>query len=243
MIRIVWLCIFAAVVCVQSVCAQDSPTPSSLPAFEADARQKTAAWQKLAQEMESSVARLLPCDAKATATITLAGQASDARLAALAAYLQANQQEAVRESAGAQRVLAAAQSLVSELSAERSDVAQEQSGIDGQLTNLAESLKKRAILGDTQKILQQIQSLAAQRATLAQGGLDRQESFLAAVRSLVTMLQTRESAVKDAQVAYEAERARWTAYYAARLARAQTECSITRAPAPVTPRPPQGKQK
>ena len=243
MTRIVWLCIFASLVCVQSVCAQDSSIPSPLPAFEADARLKTATWQKLAQEMESSVARLLPCDAKATATITLASQASETRLTAAAAYLQANQQEASREFAGAQRVLVAAQTLVSELSVERSDVAQEQSGIDGQLANLAESVKKRAVLGDPQKTLQQIQSLAAQRAALAQGGLDRQESFLASVRSLVTVLQARESALKDAQVAYEAERARWNAYYAARLARAQTECSITRAPAAAAPRAPQGNKK
>ncbi|HEY4360623.1 MAG TPA: hypothetical protein VGN17_06625 [Bryobacteraceae bacterium] len=239
MIRIAWLCIFAAV-----VCAQSTPEPGSLAALEADARQKTATWQKLALEMESTVARLLPCDAKAPVTITLASQASETRLAAISAYLQADQQEAARESAGAQRVLVAAQTLISELSIERSDVAQEQSGVDGQLANLTESVKKRPALADTQKMLQQLQSLTAQRATLAQGGLDRQEAFLAAVRGLVTMLQAREASLKDAGVAYEAERARWNAYYAARLARAQTECSITRATPALPPaRAPQGKQK
>ncbi len=241
MVRILWLCIFAAV-----ACAQSAPEPGSLAALDSDARLKTAAWTKLAQEMESSVAHLLPCNAKATATIMLASQASESRLASVAAYLQAALPEASRESAGAQRVLVSAQSLVTELSVERRDVAQEQTGVDGQLANLAESVKKRPALGDTQKTLQQIQALVARRASLAQAGVDRQDAFLSSVRTLVAALGAREAALKDAQIAYEAERARWNAYYAARLARAQIECSITRAPAaPVVPRPPQpqGKQK
>jgi uncharacterized protein YhaN len=158
-------------------------------------------------------------------------QASDARLAAVAAYLQAAEQQASRETAGAQRVLAAAESLASELAAEKNDVAQEQAGIDGQFVNLAESVKKRAALGEAQKLLQQVQGLTAQRAAFAQGGLDRQESFLASARSLAAALAAREAAIKDERIANGAERTRWTQYYAARLARAQTECSIIRGPA------------
>ena len=95
-----WLCAFTAV----AALAQEAPAPGSLAALEADARQKTAVWQKLAQQMESSVARLLPCDAKAAATITAASRASEVRLAASAAYLQAAEQQASRETAGARRV-------------------------------------------------------------------------------------------------------------------------------------------
>lgn len=233
---LLWLCAFTAA----AALAQDAP--GSLAALDADAREKTAAWQKLAQEMEPSVARLLPCDAKAASTITAASQASDARLAAVAAYLQVVEQQAARETAGARLVLASAQSLVSELAVEKSDLAQEQAGIDGQLVNLAESAKKRAALGDPQKVLQQIQTLAGQRATLAQGGLERQESFLTSVRGLIMALEFREAGIKDERDAQAAESARWNAYYAARLARAKTECSITRAPAAAPARRPRGKQ-
>jgi uncharacterized protein YhaN len=140
-------------------------------------------------------------------------------------------------------VLASAQALVTEMATERSDVAQEQAGIDGQLVNLAESVKKRAALGDAQKVLQQIQALAVQRAALAQGGQQRQEEFVAAVRSLVTALEAREAALKDERIAHGAERGRWNAYYAARLARAQTECSIIRGTTAAPPRgAPKGKQ-
>jgi hypothetical protein len=131
---------------------------------------------------------------------------------------------------------------VAETATERSDVAQEQSGVDGQLVNLAESVKKRAALGGAQKVLLQIQALTMQRAALAQGGQERQEGFLAAVRSLVAALEAREAALKDERIAHGAERGRWNAYYAARLARAQTECSIIRGTSAAPPRAPKGKQ-
>jgi hypothetical protein len=225
--------------------AAQTPELGPVTALEAAARQKTTDWEKLAQDMESSVARLLPCDAKAAATITAVNQASDARQTAMAAYLRAAQQQASQETAAARRVLASAQSLASELVTEKSDVAQEQAGIEAQLANLEESVKSRAVLGDALKILQQIQMLAGLRASLSQGVVDNQEAFLAPVRDLVASLEQRESAMKDAAAAYETERSRWNAYYAARLARAQTECSIIRgpAPAPAAPPPPRGKQK
>jgi hypothetical protein len=239
MTHIVWLCVFAAGVAL----AQDASGPGSLATLEADARLKTASWEKLAQEMESSVSRLLPCDAKATATISAASKASEARLAAVAAYLQAAEQQASRETAAAQRALASAQALVTELATERSDVAQEQSGVDGELANLAESVKKRSTLADAQKVLQQIQTLTGQRAALAQGGQERQEAFLASVRNLVTAMGAREAALKEERIAEGAERGRWNAYYTARLARSQTECTIIRGTPAAPPRGPQGKQK
>ena len=60
---------------------------------------------------------------------------------------------------------------------------------------------------------------------------------VASLRDLVTKFDARDAALRDESVAFEAERARWNGYYAARLARAQTECSITQIGAR-----PQGKQ-
>jgi hypothetical protein len=213
--------------------------------LEATARQRTAEWEKLAQDMESSVARLLPCDPKAAATISAASQASESRLAAMTSYFKAADQQASLETSAARRVLASAQSLAAELVIEKNDVTQEQAGIDAQLANLEESVKSRAVLGDAVKILQQIQMLAGLRASLASGVVESQEAFLAPVRDMIAALEAREAAMKEDEAAHEAERSRWGAYYAARLARSQTECSILRGPAPApaaAPRP-RGKKK
>src|SRR5215475_4795430 len=106
MTRIVLLCIFAA-----GAFAQSAPEPGSLAALEATARQKTSDWEKLAQAMEPSLARMLPCDPKATATITAVSRASEARLSALSAYVQAAERQAASELAASRRVLASAQSM------------------------------------------------------------------------------------------------------------------------------------
>jgi hypothetical protein len=70
-----------------------------------------------------------------------------------------------------------------------------------------------------------------------------QESVTPALRDLVTAAEAREAAWKDVLASNEAERTRWKAYYVARLARAQTECSIIQGTAPAAAPPAtKGKQ-
>src|SRR5690348_4770801 len=89
--------------------AQNAAPPASqsnLAPLEREAQQKGDEWNKLSQGLEASIARLLPCDANVLATIAGVSRASDARLAALAAYLQAASLEASRDTEAAARVLA-----------------------------------------------------------------------------------------------------------------------------------------
>src|ERR1700722_4550709 len=120
--------------------AQTAPAPN-LNSLEQTARQKAADWERLAQGLNASIRGLLPCDPKGPAAITQVSVASDARLAALADYLQAAAQQASRSTETAKQALASSGALASGLNEEKTDTSQEQSGADGQILNLAQSAK------------------------------------------------------------------------------------------------------
>lgn len=238
--------------------AQSAAGAGSLSSLEQAAKQRTAAWQRLADNLESSVARMLPCDPKIAAAISEAGRASEERLTSVAAYVAGASKEANQDTEMARRALASAEGLAADLGAEKSDAAMEQGALEAQLANLSASVKQRASLDESQKALQQIAALAKQRADLAQSASNRHEALIATLRALVAEFVSREDALKGAGLAFEAERSRWNSYYAARLTRAQTECAIVKggpvapaasgssntkgAPAPAQPRP-QGKKQ
>jgi hypothetical protein len=225
--------------------AQNALPPASPTTLEQTARQKTAEWEKLAQSLDASILRLLPCDPKAAAAITEVSKASDARVAALAAYLQEASRQASLQTAAAQRVLASMQPLGAELSTEKLDLEQEKLGVDGQIAALAsvtESGQRRIAFDGAQDALRQIVALEQQRSGVADSGIGHGDEALGAVRELNAQLTAREAALKEAQAAFETEKDRWSAYYAARLARAQTECNASKGLV-TTPARPQGKQK
>jgi hypothetical protein len=228
--RLLCLGTFAAA----AVMAQNPPAPA-LASLAQTARQKAADWDTLAQALDASISRLLPCDPKGPAAIEEVSRASDARLTALADYLQAATQQASRDTEAAKRVLASSGSLAAGLEAEKNEITQEQADIDSEFANLVESAKNRASLGTPKDALQEIRSDLQKRADLIQSGAKGQESLAPALRALITAAEAREAAWKEVAAAYEAERSRWKAYYAARLARAQTECSIIKGAAPARP--------
>ena len=87
----------------------------------------------------------------------------------------------------------------------------------------------------------------AARADSADTGWSHAIPASVALRDFVAQLEARESSLKEAHNAFASEGSRWSAYYASRLARAQTECAITKglpatAPVPQTKQN-QGKQK
>ena len=232
------------------LCAQSTPPPGSLAALEQTAKRRSADWQQMAQNLEASVARLLPCDPKIASSIGDVRRASEERLAAVSAFLTDAAQEASQDTAGVKRAIAAAEGL--DLADERTDLANEQGGVEAELANLTDALKQRPALEDAQKALQQIAALQKQRADLTQASAGRQEALMTALHTLESDSAAREESLKGARAAFDAERSRWNSYYAARLARAQTECAIVKgtpaaesAPAPPAPRRPssQGKKK
>lgn len=240
MIRLFFICVLTAA----AALAQNAP-PASLAALEQTARQRAADWEKLSQALEGSLVRLLPCDPKINAGINDVSRASEARLAALTAYLQAALQQASQDAGDAKRAAAAGDVLASDLSVERADVAQEQAGVNGQLTNLDQSAKRRASLEDPQKTLRQIAALVQQRADLTQTAAGSQTGLTAALREAADASAAREQALREMLAASDTERGRWNGYYAARLTRAQTECAITRGtlPAPTPAKGARGKKR
>ena len=224
--------------------AQSDSAPAELAGLEQTARQRAGDWNKLAQALEPSIARLLPCDPKAAEAISAVSRASEARLAALAAYLEAARQQAARQTEAARRVLAAGQQLLGELQEGKSDLTQEQAGLEGQLQDLDASSQQKPSLGEAQAALRQVAALLSERADLAQGGTGRREALATALTGLVAAYEARDAALQGELASFASERTLWTAYYTSRSARAQTECSVTlggaAAPAPAKPA---GKQQ
>jgi hypothetical protein len=223
--------------------ASGPAAPSVLSVLEQAARQKTATWQKLAQGLDASILQLLPCDPKATAAITEVSKASEARGAAVIDYLQETGKQAALQTAAARRALLSIQPLGAEFSEEKADVAQEQAGVSGQAAGLMAAsggAQPKPAFSGAQAGLQRIAALQKQRSDAADSGVNHAVPAAFAVQELVSQLESRESSIKATRAAFETESARWSAYYAARLARAQTECAATKGfPAAK----PQGKQK
>ena len=236
--------LYLSVLTAAAALAQNDSAPPELAGLEQTARQRAADWNKLALALEPSIARLLPCDPKVTEAISAVSRASEARLAALAAYLEAARQQATRQTEAARRVLAAGRQFAGELQEDQADLAQEQSGLNGQIEDLATSTGQKPSLGDAQAALRQVAALLSERADLGQGAAGRQEALAAALAGLVAAYEARDAALQSESASFASERTLWTAYYAARLARAQTECSVTlggaASPAPAKPA---GKQQ
>lgn len=222
MLRTLCLALVAAAAAVAQSAAGPATPPGKLASLEQTARQTAAQWDQLAQGLESSLTRMLPCDPRVAAAINRVQQASAARLAALAEYLGAAGQQVSAETDAAKRELAAGETFTATVATERTHSTAEMAAAQGQRSNLADSF------GSARRALDQVVAEQRQRADLLRARLDVQASLIPALRDIVAAATTREAAWKDVMNAYEAERARWNAYYAARLARSQTECSITR---------------
>ena len=97
--------------------------------------------------------------------------------------------------------------------------------MDTQSDALAQSVKQRASLEDSQKLLEQIAAMIRQRAAAEEQHAGAANSAVALLRDLVAKFDARDAALREEFAAFEAERARWNGYYAARRTRAQIECA------------------
>lgn len=206
--------------------------PPDLATLEQNAQKREIEWESLAQDVGERMARILPCDPRYAAGITEVSRASEARLAALADYLRGISAQAFAETASAKILLNTEERRAVEVAIERADAGQEQTAVDIQSDALAQSVRQRASLQDSQKVLQQIAAMIHQRVAAADQQPGAADAAVGLLRDLVAKFDARDAALRDESVAFEAERARWNGYYAARLARAQTECAITQTGAP-----------
>ena len=127
---------------------------------------KTAAdWDTLAKGLEPKIARLLPCDPDSRAAVEEVSHASDARLAALAAYLKAAAAKAKMDTEAAKRVLAAQAALAGGWNTERTEADQQGAAIEAQVADLKESMRKRGSLAGAEQVLAEIARMVKERAS------------------------------------------------------------------------------
>lgn len=221
--------------------APSSPAPT-LASLEQNVKDKTAEWDQLAQNLDPTLVRLLPCDPKAAAAIAEVIKASEARVAAVSAYLDAASRDALLQTNGAKQVLASAQALNPDVAAEKSDLGPERTGLDGQIANLTQSASSRASLAVPSENLKQILAIQQQRSDTVDSATMHDAAAVTALSDFVMQLTARQSAWTDVHSAFDAEASRWAAYYSARQARAEMECTITKGTAavPATKAAPRG---
>ena len=200
---------------------------SALSSFQQTAARHESEWLTLTTNLEQRLARLLPCDPRIRAAIEETSRASDARVTALTTYWMAvagkskNQTEAIR------RLFANEEARKGEWSKDRAEADQEHAKVIEQNGFLAIGVGRTPALAEAQKALtaatQSMLKVEAQIQERQTSG----EKLAGALREMLTASDARQNAIETQLRSISLEGSRWTVYYAARIARAQTECAIT----------------
>jgi hypothetical protein len=223
MIRSVWLFLLFAIA--RSAPAQEQPV-DRLAALRQAAVKASANWEALAKALEPRIARLLPCDPVSRATVAEVSRASDARLAALSAVVKVEAAKAKDDTDAAKRVLAAQAALGGGWNAERVEADQQRTAIEAQLADLKDSMRLRGSLAGAEQVLVEIAGIVKERSAKSEQQALRGTTIDKLLGDLVVASQDRQTALEQQSALLDAEAAKWTAYYTARLARAAIECSI-----------------
>ena len=198
-----------------------------LAALQNTAEAKTADWDALGKTLEGKLVRMLPCDARVRTSVEEVSRASDARIAAVSQYFQAAAARSQADNQAIAQAIGAQEPLAREMDSERAEADQERIAIDAQLADLADSLKRRQQLADAQRTLGGIADMVRLRVSSAEQKTATYAALIAALRALSAANEAREKAIRTEISALTLEGRRWSEYYSARIARAQTECSIT----------------
>jgi hypothetical protein len=244
MVRIAFLCIFAAV----ALLAQDKPAqdkPAGLfPTLQQNVDKRTGEWESLANGLEGRIGRLLPCDARVRTAIDEVSRASEGRIVALTEYWLAVSAASKTQAEAVRRLLAQEEVGAGDRKTDLADAEQERIAVNAQLTDLGESAKRLPSLAAAQKALEGLAQSSAKMATLATERGQSAERLSQELRDLLAATQARQTAIENAMKALAAEGLRWSGYYSSRQARAQTECTITNPGGATAPRAPaQGKKQ
>jgi hypothetical protein len=194
------------------------------------AERRVAEWEALAKALDAKTARMLPCDPQAKEAVAQVSRASEARLAAIGDMLKAALTQTKADIERVRLALTAEDLSLHEAESERTDSEQARTAIDGQLGELTESANHHEGLEDARKKLADIMELAARRTNIAAEQLQVRANLDISLRDLQVALQAKQTALQNELAALLAEGSRWGEYYAARLNRTQTECTITKSP-------------
>jgi len=215
--------------------------PDPLAPLQQAAARKAADWEALAKGLEVKLARMLPCDPRVRSSIEEVSRASDARLAALALYLQSAAAQAKADLDRVQGLLSEQEFATKESTAEKAEADGERAAIEAQAADMAESVTRRGLLSEAQRKLAEIAAMVRERGTRTQQQDARRDALAAALRQVASTYEARQRALETERSALVIENSRWGEYYVARMARAQMECTVTNPVA--TPRAPQRKKQ
>jgi chromosome segregation ATPase len=206
--------------------AQDRPP--SAPSEAAQLAEKTAGeWSALASSLEQRVARLLPCDPRVRSDIEEAARASDARFAALTSYWQEIAKRSNEQAEAARTLIAGNDPRIADWKADRTDSEQEQTRLAAQVADLRESVGQQSALATAVRVLNGISQSAAAATKQAATREEAAAKLDANLHELTTATEARQAAIENELKALATENSRWSAYYGARVTRAQMECSLT----------------
>jgi chromosome segregation ATPase len=242
MIRLKMVCVGLAVA---SAAGAQEPF-NALAGFQQNAAKRTAEWATLTTNLEQRVARLLPCDPRIRSAIEETTRASEARIVALTTYWLAVSGTSKSQADAIRRLQAQEEASKEEWTSDRTEAEEERVAVAEQSGLLAISANRLPALANAQKSLTATSQALRQIESQIQARETTGDQLVGELRDLLTASQARQNAIEAQLKFISTEGARWSAYYDARLKRAQTECAITNpgsAAAPATPAPQAGKKQ
>ncbi len=192
----------------------------------------------LSSALEPKLARLLPCDAPVTASIDEVSQASEARFAAANKYWQSRSAALKSEIAAVEHTIALEQSRTADWTRDHADADQERTSVDAHVIALQRAVEKAPSLVDAEKQLRALAAATQQTAARSEARESAASSLIEGLRDVLRADQTQQNSVGAQLRSVAAEEAAYKEYYAARTARARTECTITGSSEPVVPASP-----
>jgi hypothetical protein len=144
----------------------------------------------------------------------------------MAQYLKVAVALAKQDSEAAKAAVSSQDDGNQDLETERAEAEQEIIAVEGQRGNLADSVRRLAALEPAAKQLTEIAAMIGERAGRTRQQAENRNPMTVPLKNVLAAYQARQAALEEEQVALAVETSRWSEYYTARLARAQTECSI-----------------
>ncbi len=219
--------------------AQDAAA-NSLPALQDAASKRTVEWISLTGTLELRLARLLPCDPRVRTAVDEVARAADTRTLALTSYWNMVSIQSRTQVDAIRGLLAREEERAEEWTKDKMQAQQEVAATVAQAAALKASAQQVPALTNPQKSLESLAETDRVLAGQAQERETKGGALLDDLRHLLNAAQARQSAIDEQLKSVSAEGQRWSAYYAARQARAQIECFIINpaaATAPTAARP------
>ena len=235
-----WSTIAVAFAAAGGLSAQD-PAANSPAALQDSAARRTTEWTTLEANLELRLARLLPCDARVRAAIEEVSRAADARTVARTSYWTTISLRSKAQVEAVRGLLAEEEGRAGDWPKDRADAQVDVAAATAQAASLGPSIRQLPALAAPQKSLEAVTQmyrvLEAQSAERA----NSMGQLVSGLRELLMASEARQATIEDQLKAVGTEGQLWSAYYTARQARAEVECSITsptQAPLRPTPAPP-----